>query len=297
MSSWRELSVVADAARAEILSDAFDAHGALSVSVEDADAGTDRELPQFGEPGSPAQPLWPRSRVVALFAPGTDLAAILAACLAAAGLPGDTAASVGEVAERDWVRLSQAEFAPIRVNQRLWIVPSWHDLPDPGAVNIRLDPGMAFGTGSHATTRLCLDWLCATVTAGHSVLDYGCGSGILAIAAAMLGARPVVGVDIDTQALAAARDNAERNGVAIEILHSREPMDLRFDRVVANILTNPLKGLAPLLTGRVRRGGRLVLSGILAEQAEDVMAVYRPAFDFDPPVSDEGWVRLCGTRR
>lgn len=294
MSSWRELSVVADAARAEILSDAFDARGALSVSVEDADAGTDRELPQFGEPGSPAQPLWPRSRVVALFAPGTDLAAVLAACLAAAGLPGDTAASVGEVAERDWVRLSQAEFAPIRVNQRLWIVPSWHGLPDPGAVNIRLDPGMAFGTGSHATTRLCLDWLCATVTAGHSVLDYGCGSGILAIAAAMLGARPVVGVDIDTQALAAARDNAERNGVAIEILHSSEPMDLRFDRVVANILTNPLCVLAPLLTARLRPGGRLALSGVLEAQAAAVCAAYAPYIPLAAAAAEDGWVRLEG---
>jgi len=194
------------------------------------------------------------------------------------------------------VRLTQAQFEPIRINQRLWIVPSWHTAPDPAAINLELDPGMAFGTGSHPTTHLCLDWLSQQVRHGVSVLDYGCGSGILGLAAAKLGAGRVLGVDIDPHALTAARDNAERNGVTLELRTSSEPLDDRFDLVVANILTNPLCVLAPLLAGRVAAGGRLALAGVLDSQAEQVIAAYAPHIPLRVGAMREGWVRLEGDR-
>lgn len=293
---WRSLALATDAAHAEALSDTLLALGALSVGVEDADAGTERETPQFGEPGSTSAPLWAHSRVVALFAADADLPAIAAAAAAAAGLPTTPPFEVTEVAEQDWVRLTQSQFEPIRINDRLWIVPSWHAAPDPAAINLELDPGLAFGTGSHPTTHLCLEWLCGHVQAGAGVLDYGCGSGILAIAAAKLGAGHVAGVDIDGNALAAAADNARRNGVTIHLLHSNQPLDASFDIVVANILTNPLCVLAPLLAARTRAGGRIALSGILAPQADRVCTAFRPFLELDFRAEREGWVLLEGTR-
>ncbi len=176
-------------------------------------------------------------------------------------------------------------------------MPTWHDAPDRSAINLKLDPGLAFGTGSHPTTRLCLRWLDECLQGGETLLDYGCGSGILAIAAARLGALRVDGVDIDPQAVTAACDNATLNGVTAHFCLPGELAAGQYDVVVANILTNPLKGMAPLLADRVRAGGRLVLSGILAEQAGDVMAVYRDWFVFDPPAIDEGWVRLAGVKK
>jgi ribosomal protein L11 methyltransferase len=295
--AWHSLRIRVDSKTAETLSDALLEAGALAVSLEDAEAGTVDETPLFGEPDHPSAELWPHSIAVALLDEAADVAATLAEAARIAGIavPGDY--TVASVAEQDWVRLTQSQFDPIPISPRLWIVPTWHEAPDDTAINLKLDPGLAFGTGSHPTTRLCLRWLDAHVAGGESVLDYGCGSGILAIAAARLGAARVDGVDIDAQAVAAARDNASLNGVTAWFGLPAALAPGEYDAVVANILTNPLKGLAPLLTGRVRRGGRLVLSGILAEQAEEMMAVYRPAFDFDAPVTDEGWVRLCGIRR
>ncbi len=295
--SWQSLRIRVDSKAAEPLSDALLEAGALSVSLEDADAGTVDETPLFGEPGHPSAELWPHSIAVALLDETADAAALLAEAAARAGIPMPGEWAVEAVAEQDWVRLTQSQFDPIPISSRLWIVPTWHAAPDDSAINLKLDPGLAFGTGSHPTTRLCLRWLDEHLAGGEAVLDYGCGSGILAIAAARLGAARVDGVDIDAQAVMSARDNAALNGVAAWFGLPGELAPGEYDVLVANILTNPLKGLAPLLTGRVRCGGRLVLSGILAEQAEDVMAVYRPAFDFDPPASDEGWVRLSGTRR
>lgn len=294
---WLSVSIATDAAHAEALSDALLALGALSVGVEDADAGTERETPQFGEPGSTPAPLWAHSRVVALFERNADIPLIVAAAAGEAGLDATPPYETVEVAEQDWVRLTQSQFEPIRINDRLWIVPSWHDAPDPGAINLELDPGLAFGTGSHPTTRLCLEWLCGHVPAGASVLDYGCGSGILAIAAAKLGAGRVVGVDIDENALAAAADNAKRNGVALQLSHSKQPLDTAFDIVVANILTNPLCVLAPLLAERTRTGGRIALSGILSTQVEQVRHAYRPAFELTLWAEKEGWSLLEGVRK
>lgn len=295
--SWLSVSIATDAAHAEALSDALLALGALSVGVEDADAGTERETPQFGEPGSSPAPLWAHSRVIALFGKDADIPLIVAAAAGEAGLAVTPPYETTEVAEQDWVRLTQSQFEPIRVNERLWIVPSWHAAPDPGAINLELDPGLAFGTGSHPTTRLCLEWLCAHVQGDASVLDYGCGSGILAIAAAKLGAGRVTGVDIDENALLAAAGNAERNGVTLHLVHSAQPLDMQFDIVVANILTNPLCVLAPLLAGRTRPGGQIALSGILSTQVEQVRQAYRPAFDLAVRAEKEGWALLEGVRK
>jgi ribosomal protein L11 methyltransferase len=289
---WLSVALDTDERFVEAFSEALMDVGAVSVSIEDADAGTAAEVPQFGEPGHPAQPLWPHSRVVALFDSTVDLAAALAQAAAAAGLDAVPNFAITEVAEQDWVRLTQSQFDPIKVSERLWIVPSWHTAPDPAAINLELDPGLAFGTGSHPTTRLCLEWILDEVPAGASVLDYGCGSGILGIAAAKVGAARVVGVDIDERALEATRDNALRNHVEIEVQHSGSPLAARYDRVVANILTNPLCVLAPAIAACVAPGGKLALSGVLEAQAEQVIAAYQPYIRLVVGAAHDGWIRL-----
>lgn len=298
---WVSAALETDAAHADALSDALLAVGAISVSVEDALAGTDRETAQFDEPdgvsNAPIIPLWSESRVVALFNPTEDLIGRIATATVAAGILELPEIDLRDVAEQDWVRLTQSQFDPIRVNQRLWIVPSWHAAPDANAINLVLDPGLAFGTGSHPTTFLCLQWLTETLRGGETVLDYGCGSGILGIAAARLGAASVLAVDIDDNALLAAGDNAANNGVTLDLRRSAEKPEGGFDIVVANILTNPLCILAPLLAGRVAPGGRLALSGVLAAQAEHVVASYAPLIALRVGAELEGWVRLEGQQR
>jgi ribosomal protein L11 methyltransferase len=294
---WQSVRILVDSKEAEPLSDALMEAGALSVSLEDADAGTLDETPLFGEPDHPTAELWPRSIAAVLLDEHADVAKTLAIAAKQADIPVPTEYTVEAVAEQDWVRLTQSQFDPIPISPRLWIVPTWHEAPDSHAINLKLDPGLAFGTGSHPTTRLCLRWLDEHLHGGETLLDYGCGSGILAIAAAKLGAARVDGVDIDAQAITASHDNAELNEVRAHFCLPGELAPGQYDVVVANILTNPLKGMAPLLAGRVQSGGRLVLSGILAEQAEEVMAVYREWFVFDPPAIDEGWVRLAGIKQ
>jgi ribosomal protein L11 methyltransferase len=293
---WLNVAIETSATHAEALADALMEAGAISVSVEDAQAGTEFETPQFGEPGSPTTPIWDISRVLALFEPADDLSTRIATAMQAAGIDPETALSMEEVAEQDWVRLTQSQFEPIRISERLWIVPSWHVTPNPDAINLELDPGLAFGTGSHPTTRLCLEWLEAHITSGVSVLDYGCGSGILAIAAKKLGAGETAGVDIDPAALTAAADNAVRNQVELRLAPSSAPMAQCFDVVVANILTNPLMLLAPLLTSRLAPGGKLALSGVLETQAAQVIAAYAPFLPLRVGAVHEGWVRLEGER-
>ena len=294
--AWQNVSFLTDAASAEPVCDALIEIGALSASIEDADAGTPDEQPQFGEPGSVTTPGWVHSRVVALFDPDADVAAMLAEAAAQAGLVKVPEFSVEAVEEQNWVQLTQAQFDPIRVSGRLWIVPSWHEAPDSEAINLILDPGMAFGTGSHPTTRLCLEWLERTVATGDTLLDYGCGSGILAIAAAKLGAASVAGVDIDPQAVEAANANAERNGVVARFADSAEALAGEYDVVVANILSNPLRVLAPAICAHVRSGGRLALSGILREQADEIIAVYAPWVDLQVADVREDWVCLAGVK-
>ncbi|PKO84736.1 MAG: 50S ribosomal protein L11 methyltransferase [Betaproteobacteria bacterium HGW-Betaproteobacteria-11] len=301
---WVSATLRTDATHVEALSDALlETGGALSVSVEDALAGTALETPQFGEPGLPGSavaPLWNESRVIALFEPATDLAERIARAAEKAGFAAPPEVTFSEIAEQDWVRLTQAQFDPIRITDRLWIVPSWHVAPEPGAVNLVLDPGLAFGTGSHPTTFLCLCWLAEILQDSHhrplDLLDYGCGSGILAIAAARLGAARVLGVDIDSNALTVARDNAVINEVTLELRHSGEAIEEQFDLVVANILTNPLCVLAPLLCGRVRPGGRLALSGVLESQAAQVITAYAPWLPLHVGATHDGWVRLEGKK-
>lgn len=293
---WQELRITADSSHAEALSDALFDLGALSVSIEDAAAGTSEEKPIFGEPGEPVEQLWDRSVVVALLEESADAALMAAAAANVVGIA-QPPYTVSVVEEQDWVRLTQSQFDPIPISQRLWITPTWHECPDPAAISIQLDPGLAFGTGSHPTTRLCLQWLDQNLQGGETVLDYGCGSGILAIAAKKLGAGKTDGVDIDPQAMIASRQNAEQNTVEIAFyLPDQEPAG-QYDVVVANILTNPLKALAPLLSGKVKQGGRIALSGILQEQADEVMAIYGQWFDFAAPASHEGWVCLSGKRK
>jgi ribosomal protein L11 methyltransferase len=292
--SYLAVSFVAAAADAERWGDALLAAGALSIDGTDARAGTAEEAPRFGEPGA-ATVGWPVMKLTALFDAGVDVAAVLAGVGDALGCMPPTH-SIEPVAETDWVRATQAQFSPIQASARLWIVPSWCDPPASDAINLRIDPGLAFGTGSHATTRLCLRWLDAHLPQGACVLDYGCGSGILAIAAARLGAAEVCGVDVDAQAIAASRGNAAANAVSVCF---GSPDALRagaFDVVVANILAIPLELLAPLLAGRVRARGCIVLSGILEAQVAPVVAAYAPWFTLELWGGEEGWVALAGRR-
>ncbi len=293
---WQSVSLPATAAEAERLSDALMEAGALSVSIEDAAAGTDYEAPIFGEPGMPVDALWRDNFVVTLFAQSANVHEILthAAQQAEFDLPDYT---IDHVAEQDWVRLTQAEFDPIRISERLWIIPSWHQAPDDKAINLKLDPGLAFGTGSHPTTRLCLQWLDQHISGGETLLDYGCGSGILAIAAKKFGAIESWGVDIDPQAILTAQDNALNNEVAISFYTTEQDHTPPADIVMANILTNPLLALAPLLADRCKPQGQIVLSGILSTQADKVIAVYQHWFDIDVWRTDEGWVCLAGRKR
>ena len=293
---WQSVSFLTDASHAEPICDALLEAGALSASIEDADAGTPDEQPLFGEPGSVPSSGWTHSRIVALLEPDADIDVLLADATAAIGLSEVPAYTVEAVEEQNWVQLTQSQFDPIRVSERLWIVPSWHETPDPAAVNLILDPGMAFGTGSHPTTRLCLEWLERNVSSGCTVLDYGCGSGILAIAAARLGAGRVAGVDIDPLAVDAARANAERNGVVALFADSAMPVAGEYDVVVANILSNPLRVLAPAICAHVRSGGCLALSGILREQAEEIIAIYAQWLPMQVADTREDWVCLSGIK-
>ena len=294
--SWLSITIDVDGRHAEELADALLAAGALSVDIEDADAGTPDETPQFGEPGSVAAPGWERSRVITLLEPDTNVGALLEECVLATGLASIPSYTQEHVEEKNWVRMTQEQFDPIRISERLWVVPSWHAAPDPEAVVLVLDPGMAFGTGSHPTTRLCLEWLERTISPGASVLDYGCGSGILAIAAARLGAGEVLGVDIDPQAVDAATYNAERNGVRVRFDDSAKEIEGKFDIVLANILANPLRALAPAICSHVRPGGYLALSGILSEQSEELIVGYAPWICLEVADCREGWVCLAGRK-
>ena len=296
--AWLTLIADTDAQYAEALSEALLERGALSVDLLDADADTPDEQAIFGEPGEPPPGVWQHNRISALFDNDQDVRAILQAAATAIGLGQLPEHRVETLADNDWVRLTQAQFEPIPISPRLWIVPTWHAPSDPTAINIVLDPGLAFGTGSHPTTRLCLRWLDSYLPKGVSVLDYGCGSGILAIAALKLGAARAVGVDVDKQAVIASHDNALANQIEnVQFYLPDAVPQATYDLVLANILTNPLRVLAPLLAGATRSGGQIVLSGILQEQADDVMAIYRQWFDFNPPVFEDGWSCLSGRKR
>ncbi len=294
--AWQSLRMEAGAEVAETLSDALMELGALSVGIEDADAETPDESPVFGEPGVGDPGVWRRNVVSALFDDGLDLHAIVLKATSIAGIA-EPVYTLESVPEQDWVRATQSQFEPIRITDQLWIVPTWHHAPQANAINIVLDPGLAFGTGSHPTTHLCLRWLTENIRGGETVLDYGCGSGILAIAAKKLGAGVTLGVDIDQQAVLASRENALMNQVQADFCLPDSMPSQPADVVLANILSIPLKMLAPLFAQSCRNGGRIVLSGILAQQAEEVSSVYAQWFDMMPPVFMENWVLLSGLKR
>ncbi len=292
-----ELVLRAPQALVEPVSDALiDDLDALSVSVEDADAGTEAEQSLFGEPGLPVpQPGWDRSTLRALF--GDEATAERAATwlLAQAGAAGLHLQALDLVVDQDWVRLTQSQFAPVPITPEFWIVPSWHEVPPQARHVMRLDPGLAFGTGTHPTTRMCLRWIAAHADAlaggWGRVLDYGCGSGILAIGAALLGARGIDAVDIDPAAVESTRANALANRAAVT---AGPPEQARgaYPLVLANILATPLKLLAPLLSGHLAPGGWLVLAGILERQADELSAAYGPALALAVSDREDGWILM-----
>ncbi len=294
---WLAAIFDVDADCAERFSDALIEAGALSVDVADAAAGTPQERAIFDEPGAASARGWDCNRVTALFPPETDFAVALPAALNTAGLAVTTSCRFERIEDQDWVRATQRQFEAIRISPRLWIVPSWRALPDPQAINIRLDPGLAFGTGTHPTTRMCLRWLEAHVRGGEAVIDFGCGSGILAIAALKLGARRACGVDIDEQALLAARQNAMQNQVEARFVAAADEIGNPAERVVANILAKPLILLAPLLAKLTASGGRIALSGILDAQEAEVRAAYLEWFDVGILEHEEGWVLVSGVKK
>ena len=293
---YQQITIAVNDHLAERLADALMEHGALSAAIEDAYAGTENEQAIFGEPGMPAEQIWQQSKVIALFGEHDEAAAVVKAAAQECGLK-DLSYDSETLEDQDWVRLTQSQFDPIQISERLWITPSWHKAPAVNAVNLQLDPGLAFGTGSHPTTRLCLKWLDTQLKGGESVLDYGCGSGILTIAALKLGAGSAVGVDIDEQAIRASNGNAAQNDVQAHFYLPDGLPQGQFDVVVANILANPLRMLGEMLAARTKQGGRIVLSGLLAEQSEELGEIYSQWFDIEPAETEEGWARLSGVKR
>jgi ribosomal protein L11 methyltransferase len=291
-----ELSLMCPEDRVDLLSDALEALDALSVSVEDADAQTPAEQALFGEPGMPPpKDGWQRSRVVALFAQEAQAHEAQVLLSAQDFFEGCRILGLQAVADQDWVRLTQSQFAPVEVTADFWIVPTWHEPPAQARQIIRLDPGLAFGTGTHPTTRMCLRWLAQHGVQGQRVLDYGCGSGILAIGAAKHGATQVDAVDIDEAAVTATRLNAQSNGVHL-VSGLPELAQGHYMTVLANILASPLKVLAPLLCARVAPGGNLVLAGILERQADELKAAYAPWLELAVAESEDGWILMTGCR-
>ena len=287
-----ELSLLCPEDRVDVLSDALDALDALSVSVEDADAQTPAEQALFGEPGMPPpKDGWQRSRMVALFA--QEAAAKEAADLLGAQDFFENCQLLGiqTVEDQDWVRLTQSQFAPVEVTPDFWIVPTWHEPPEQARQIIRLDPGLAFGTGTHPTTRMCLRWIAQHGVQGQRVLDYGCGSGILAIGAAKYGAMDIDAVDIDDAAVTSTELNAQANGVQLKA-GLPDKAQGQYQTVLANILATPLKVLAPLLCSYVSPGGHLVLAGILERQAEELKAAYAPWLALEVADAQEGWILM-----
>lgn len=298
--AWLLLKIKANEHNADAISDALMELGALSCSIEDANAETQAEQALFGEPGDPPPGIWQQNIVTAMFDASVDVTQMIQQLCAATTIDSfeyDTEI----IAEQDWVRSTQAQFDPIKITDKLWIVPTWHqsawqETANQDAINIILDPGLAFGTGSHPTTHLCLEWLTKTMPS-QSVLDYGCGSGILAIAAKKLGAQQVVGVDIDSQAIIASRYNAEQNQVDADFFDADTFSHETFDVVVANILSSALMVLAPALTKYSKTGGKLALSGILETQTDALIERYSEWFNMDAPQQRDAWVLLTGTKK
>ncbi|QHM73612.1 50S ribosomal protein L11 methyltransferase [Mixta intestinalis] len=291
---WIQIKINTTGADAEALGDLLMEQGAVSVTFQDT-----HDTPVF-EPLPGETRLWGDTDAIGLFDAETDMAEIVSLLEQDPLLGQGFRHKIEQIEDKDWEREWMENFHPMRFGQRLWICPSWRDVPDPDAVNVMLDPGLAFGTGTHPTTALCLSWLDGLNLQGKTVIDFGCGSGILAIAALKLGAAQAIGIDIDPQAIQASRDNAERNGVSDRLalyLPHQQPAELSADVVVANILAGPLRELAPQISALPKSGGHLGLSGILASQAESVCEAYAERFALDPVAEKEEWCRITGICR
>lgn len=294
--SWIRLILGCEEAAAEPLSDQLSECGALAVTVAPQD-NDDADHPVFGEPGMVGFGVWPHCQIEVLLPIDCDIEGFISEVSAHTKNPFHVQ-SHDIVEDQDWVRLTQSQFDPIQVTSGLWVVPTWHEPPDPQAINLRIDPGQAFGTGSHPTTQLCLQWLARQQPLRGTILDYGCGSGILTLAAHLLGALDPVGVDLDPLAVQTASDNAHLNHLDVHFFEPDGlPTGLTYDGVIANILTNPLILLAPLLLGRLRSGGWLTLSGILETQVARVQAAYAPHCHLTVVAQQEGWVCLHGLKQ
>ncbi|MDC9820538.1 50S ribosomal protein L11 methyltransferase [Pectobacterium sp. PL64] len=291
---WIQLKINTSGKVAEQLGDVMMESGAVSVTFQDT-----HDTPVF-EPLPGETRLWGDTDAIALYDAETDMNAVIAILEQEPLLGVGFKHKIEQLEDKDWEREWMDNFHPMQFGKRLWICPSWRDIPDPTAVNVMLDPGLAFGTGTHPTTALCLQWLDGLDLEGKTIIDFGCGSGILAIAALKLGAARAIGIDIDPQAIQASRDNAQRNGVSERLelyLPKDQPADLSADVVVANILAGPLRELAPLISDLPKAGGHLGLSGVLATQAEGVAEAYADKFTLDPVAEREEWCRITGQRR
>ncbi|MDP8159987.1 50S ribosomal protein L11 methyltransferase [Pasteurella atlantica] len=292
--AWIQIRLNSTDDKAEQLSEFFEEWGAVSITYMDS-----QDTPIF-EPLPGETRLWGNTDVVALFDAETEMKPIITALQQSGIIEPDFSYKIEQIEDKDWEREWMDNFHPMQFGERLWICPSWREVPDPNAVNVMLDPGLAFGTGTHPTTELCLRWLDSLDLEGKTVIDFGCGSGILAIAALKLGAKSVIGIDIDPQAITASKMNAEQNGVADKLalyLPEDQPQNLQADVVVANILAGPLKELAPLIINLVKPQGLLGLSGILTTQSESVCEAYQQDYELDPVAEKEEWCRITGIRR
>jgi ribosomal protein L11 methyltransferase len=294
--SWTNLLVQTNKKEVDSISDFLLELGAISTSIQDSNLNQNNEELIFGEPNNQSQQFWENNTVQALFENSIDIEIIKAALMAKFDTPKNFI-EASNIQDQDWVKLTQSQFSPIKIHDKLWIIPTWHEIQDKKALNLILDPGLAFGTGTHPTTHLCLLWLLDNVNKDVTVLDYGCGSGILGIAAKKIGAKKVFGVDIDDQAIKSSRDNAEINNVEIFWNNTEIKVDYRTELVVANILSSALSVLAPALAGHCKPNGKIALSGILQSQEKDLKKIYSQWFDFQPSHYKDGWVLISGIKR
>jgi ribosomal protein L11 methyltransferase len=294
--SWTNLIVQTSKEDVDSISDYLIELGAISTSIEDTNLNKNNEELIFAEPNIRSEQFWENNTVQALFEKKIDIELIK---IAINNKFNDANLSflTSNIQDKDWVQLTQSQFLPIHVHDKLWIIPTWHNIQDKNAINLILDPGLAFGTGTHPTTYLCLLWLLENISQNTTVLDYGCGSGILGIAAKKIGAKKVFGVDIDNQAIKASEDNSKKNDVKISWSNTKDKIKYKTDLVVGNILSSALSVLAPVLAEHCKSKGKIALSGILESQEEDIKKIYSKWFDFNPPIIKDGWVLISGTKR